>query len=393
MAGSQSSEGPMINEGSTSAHPIELLVDGQAPPQFRVHGQRCPLVPGAPIFSVPRELLYGFHFSDFPERLFIRPDPGECKADYRHTIISLFRSGGGNFFAGAALLYMLRIVDWQEIELSKIFGALSQAVVERREQKGDVFEAGTSDFDLSTGKPVESLEFTKFGAQRTRLSYQEKEGRTHEHRTFAYRILFRADCAIDEALNTIERTVTQLEANKEQILRRHLDPLTNVLNRGMYEQDFPEFLNVTTSARGQASLIVLDVDHFHDLNNRYGHATGDAVLREIASAIGRVASEVGKVYRYGGEEFAVLLPQSSSAQALDVAEKIRQAVELVSCRGAHPTISCGIAAFPNHAGEPRALFRAADAALGRAKRSGRNQSCVASAPRRRTPRPARTGRK
>jgi diguanylate cyclase (GGDEF)-like protein len=120
-----------------------------------------------------------------------------------------------------------------------------------------------------------------------------------------------------------------------------------------------------------------DVGLFHDLNNLYGHDVGDDVLRKFAGVLQGAVGASGKVYRFGGEEFAILLPGARTLVAAKMAEDIRKNVAEIICSDARPTISAGVATYPSHGSHRVALFRAADAALLEAKRGGRNRVCVA----------------
>jgi diguanylate cyclase (GGDEF)-like protein len=129
------------------------------------------------------------------------------------------------------------------------------------------------------------------------------------------------------------------------------------------------------------AMLMLDIDHFKLVNDRYGHLAGDDVLRELSQRIEGETRSVDSVYRYGGEEIAILLPETHSAEARELAERVRRAIErhpFAVARGqtTQVTISIGVAVFPDHADSPDALVAAADQALYLAKESGRNQVCV-----------------
>lgn len=125
------------------------------------------------------------------------------------------------------------------------------------------------------------------------------------------------------------------------------------------------------------AVLMVDLDHFKQKNDTYGHLVGDAILRDVAKLLQRHMRDVDSIARYGGEEFILLLIETDASQALPVAQRLRQLVEV------HPvqaydelisqTISVGIAAFPEHAENLQALIDAADRALLAAKRAGRNR--------------------
>ena len=126
--------------------------------------------------------------------------------------------------------------------------------------------------------------------------------------------------------------------------------------------------------------VLADIDNFKAVNDQYGHQSGDAVLRAVAQAFGQSVREVDVAGRYGGEEFALLLPGSSLAAGRRVAERVRQSV--ASTVVATPngdqlrvTVSFGVAAYPASA-DAESLLTAADEALYRAKRAGKNRVVI-----------------
>jgi len=322
-------------------------------------------------------LLRGVRLSDLPTnpQVAVSPRPRFCK-NTDHWIMSVGRSREEGVLATARILFMFRIIDWQEIELTKIFGAYRHAVAERRERLADVREGNTLDVDWKTFKLV-TPELTPRGQHGVRVPPRERTERAYQYRVFDYEVLFHRDCEFKEAFARINAIILELHGSEHEILWRHSDAVTDVLNRGIYERDLSTALKNCTETGEQLSLVMSDVDHFHDLNDTYGHATGDVVLHEVASAIKTAVGKSGKVYRYGGEEFAVLLPAISTPAAAKIAEAMRQAVAKIACQGAHPKISCGVATYPEHGTGRRAFFKGADNALRKAKHTGRNRTCVA----------------
>lgn len=152
-----------------------------------------------------------------------------------------------------------------------------------------------------------------------------------------------------------------------------VDGLTTLHNRRWFDEVFPLHVGrLKTEGRGGA-LLMADVDRFKDLNDRYGHAVGDAALRRIAKALTAGLRPGDLLARYGGEEFAVLVSDVNGADATDVAERLRrQVAERASEDAPACTLSVGIATL--RAGEPfPALVGRADAALFRAKQAGRDR--------------------
>ncbi len=129
-----------------------------------------------------------------------------------------------------------------------------------------------------------------------------------------------------------------------------------------------------------ASFLMIDVDHFKKLNDKYGHLAGDQVLREIAAIIQGNIREIDIAGRYGGEEFCVVLPDTDRDGALYVAERIRQATKETSIKAydtvVESSVSIGISTFPQDGKKASELIDKADWALYRAKKQGRNRVCV-----------------
>jgi len=162
-----------------------------------------------------------------------------------------------------------------------------------------------------------------------------------------------------------------LQAELERSART--DALTGLANRRCFEEALHRELAVATRSGAPCGLIVLDVDHFKAVNDAHGHQTGDEVLAGVGSALGRAARDTDIVTRYGGEEFAVVLPGCSAAEATEAAERLRAAVAS-SASPVPVTLSAGVAAFPSDAEDAVSLVAAADGALYKAKRQGRDRA-------------------
>ncbi len=149
-----------------------------------------------------------------------------------------------------------------------------------------------------------------------------------------------------------------------------VDPLTGLFNRRYMDDVITrEFMNSKRYGRN-LSVLMMDLDHFKAYNDMFGHLAGDELLRKTASIFVGSVREVDIVARYGGEEFMVILPETPPDLAMVAAERIRGAIE----KNTAVTLSIGRASFPNDAGELNELLRNADAALYRAKQTGRNRT-------------------
>jgi len=154
-----------------------------------------------------------------------------------------------------------------------------------------------------------------------------------------------------------------------------LDGLTGIFNRRYLESRLSEEIERSRRYDTILSIVMVDVDRFKLLNDEFGHLLGDEVLRQVACLLSQLLRKSDVVCRYGGEEFLVLLPQTSTDQTLLVAEKLRHAVEEWKFPGVPRavTISAGVATSPDHAATRDELLHAADEALYTAKQTGRNR--------------------
>jgi len=184
-----------------------------------------------------------------------------------------------------------------------------------------------------------------------------------------------------ESVADILATATQNARYVDRVRQlAYRDGLTGVFNRRYFDSRLVD--EVTRAARygGGVSVLMVDLDHFKQVNDEFGHMVGDDVLRTVSGIFVRQLRKVDVVCRYGGEEFAVVLPATQGASAAAVAEKLRRAIFNAEFPGVpHPvTISIGVAEFPVHGITRDDIVRAADAALYNAKEAGRNQVCLAS---------------
>jgi len=157
------------------------------------------------------------------------------------------------------------------------------------------------------------------------------------------------------------------------------DGLTRLLARRRFLERMREELERSLRYGLEISMLMLDIDHFKDYNDRYGHLVGDVVLRETASIIKNSLSGIDLAGRYGGEEFCVILPETNKKGALQVAERIRWAVENHSFAAydevTNVTLSIGVSTFPDDGMLMEELINNADKALYKAKETGRNRIC------------------
>ncbi len=157
------------------------------------------------------------------------------------------------------------------------------------------------------------------------------------------------------------------------------DELTGLYNHRRFHEAISTEVERAKRFDQDLGLVMLDIDDFKQVNDRFGHQQGDIVLREVASIVRRFSREIDAPARYGGEEFALLLPGTNLEGAYQLAERVRQGIEALGltvsgqAEALRVTASLGVAAISaHHEIEPRELIAAADAALYEAKRSGKN---------------------
>jgi len=162
--------------------------------------------------------------------------------------------------------------------------------------------------------------------------------------------------------------------------RVHTDELTGLLSHGYFHRRIDEEISRCSRFGNIFSVLFLDVDLFKSYNDAFGHLAGDDILREITRHIKDPIRSIDIPCRYGGDEFAVILPESSLDDAYNVAERIRKKVETeMDSKGIAITCSIGVASWPTSGVTKEALLTAADSALYLSKQAGRNRVSLASA--------------
>jgi diguanylate cyclase (GGDEF)-like protein len=181
------------------------------------------------------------------------------------------------------------------------------------------------------------------------------------------------------ALTPVAAAAMSGAAQSTEAMRRSLqDGLTGVGNRSRFDRDLAAV--IADTATRPLTLMMIDLDRFKAVNDTHGHPAGDALLAGLGDVLRRTIRPGDGVYRYGGEEFALLMPNTASADAADLAERVRLAVGTNSFDVAAgvrlmATVSIGVATV--NSGDGQTLVGLADAALYEAKRGGRNRVCIA----------------
>lgn len=169
-----------------------------------------------------------------------------------------------------------------------------------------------------------------------------------------------------------------------------IDALTELYNYRYFRAKLTDELRRADRYRQKLSILMLDLDHFKEVNDRYGHQTGNVILREVSNIMEQCVRDIDVVARYGGEEFVVILPQTNAEDAAIIAERIRETVKK-NCfpnsngqREIRITVSLGVATYPEGIHNLDQLLEKVDRALYQAKADGRNRVCRAEKTKRRT---------
>jgi len=257
-----------------------------------------------------------------------------------------------------------------------VFGAvayrLAQRVsrpIEQLARAAQRLRAGAESFPIPRDQAVREIAQLSQALQEMTRSLLDKERELRE-----------ANASLE--LTVEQRTDALTRANEELSRLAARDGLTGVFNRRRFDERLAECQQLFLRGRKPYALLIIDADHFKRVNDNHGHAVGDAVLKQLAQLLQQNTRASDFVSRYGGEEFAVLLPEVGGEQgALAAAEKIRAAVAGAAfAEVGNITISIGLAMASAADGDAGELLKRADHALYEAKRAGRNRVVKAEAP-------------
>lgn len=168
---------------------------------------------------------------------------------------------------------------------------------------------------------------------------------------------------------------------EKTVMLAHMDSLTELWHHGYFQYLLQAELEKTKATKAPLSLVMLDIDDFKIYNDTLGHQAGDKILSELAMLLKNQSRKMDFVCRYGGEEFAMILPQTDKKEAFLIAERLR--MDIVKHSFSHEdifptkklTVSLGIASFPEDGLSPAELISASDKALYQAKHKGKNTTC------------------
>jgi diguanylate cyclase len=179
----------------------------------------------------------------------------------------------------------------------------------------------------------------------------------------------------------VEVALAQIDARARLSQAAGTDPLTGQYNRRAMSELLGQLHQQAGLSRSRLSVVMLDIDHFKAINDRYGHLVGDQVLQEVARCLRSQLRAQDQLARWGGEEFLAVLPGADADSVRNITERLRESVESlvvpVAGEAVRVTCSLGVASCGPRMASLDRLIREADSALYRAKRSGRNRVCEA----------------
>jgi diguanylate cyclase (GGDEF)-like protein len=183
---------------------------------------------------------------------------------------------------------------------------------------------------------------------------------------------------VEEAAGAVRDLIAAVGRSQRRVFN---DPLTGVHNRGYFDRQFSVEMERSRRSGVPLALLFADLDHFKAINDEFGHEIGDMVLRSVASLLVAQLRRIDYVFRYGGEEFTILLPGTDLDEAARTAKRLCHAVQanelgLEDGVRLRVSLSIGVALFPEHAEDERVLLRRADLAMYQAKQEGRNRVCT-----------------
>ena len=231
-------------------------------------------------------------------------------------------------------------------------------------------------FALLLAYRINILRVEKIVSQNKLLAYKENEKK---------RLSFMVE-EKTKALNILNDTLTEELKNKKKleetlVLHATTDFLTDTLNRRSFFDICSQEVLKAKRYFNDLSFLIIDIDYFKEVNDTYGHLNGDIVLVELVQEVKNTIRETDTLGRIGGEEFAVLLPESSADDALNLATRIRESVEkkifILEGDEVKITVSIGVGKLTEHDTIIQTILKRADIALFKAKNNGRNQICCA----------------
>jgi diguanylate cyclase (GGDEF)-like protein len=253
------------------------------------------------------------------------------------------------------------------LEIDKLIELFARELRRRVELDGVLYEHGGAHVQIKIGDPA---------LHRAGYDLVIGEERLGELSVFRLHPFTQAELSqLEDLLCALVYPLRNALVYRFAVERAFRDPLTGAQNRAAFDEALQRDVELARRQGTSVSVLVIDIDHFKQVNDTYGHRFGDDVLRAVAHAVGDTIRRSDVLYRYGGEEFVVLASHTTLTGARQLAERIRgnvAGIATVGGRELRVTVSVGAAQL--RAGESaEALFVRADQALYRAKESGRNR--------------------
>lgn len=250
----------------------------------------------------------------------------------------------------------------------------------------EIAQLGEGDFfgemSLFEDEPRSATCVMTEGGRLFRLRKSDFFSLTSEHPETAIKVMSKMASITAGRLQNTSAFLTDLVQWGEGARRRAItDDLTGLHNRRYLDDALDEQLAQAKVSGDQFSLIMMDLDKFHAINDVYGQQFGDEVIAAVAPPVADSIGETDIAARYGGDEFVIILPGRSAEESLEIAEQVRTSVErlqITSPNGTYVSVttSQGIAEYPSHAKDVEALKEFADKALYAAKEAGRNRAAI-----------------
>jgi diguanylate cyclase (GGDEF)-like protein len=264
--------------------------------------------------------------------------------------------------------------EWTKAEMDAIVAQLGRIPVQEADYGSGINHLDTGGLSLCfalLGDPV---------SEWYALIWTEPKTRGEDHSQN-----YSTELALDFMIKQLQTTCRWLTRFSETQTLLNMDDLTGLYNHRYLEQAIDREIKRAQRYDSSFCLLFIDLDDFKPINDKYGHLAGSQVLREVAQILKSTLRDVDLVFRYGGDEFVILLIESDARNGLKTAQRIRERIQFTgfSVGGgatAHVTASIGVAAFPEHAQEKERLLALADECMYESKRHGKNQVVLVGSP-------------